>query len=83
MGIFNRIFGGGDQGRDGASAEKAIPVKSIAEEYAWVGQHLPGTQFESQALVNLDGRSFDLLTLRGQNGEVRQVYFDISSFFGQ
>jgi hypothetical protein len=82
MGWFDWLFGNRNKGRDGSSPEKAIIVDSIAEEYTWVRENCPGFAPSMQALVHHNGKPFDVLTLRAATGAERQVYFDISSFFG-
>jgi hypothetical protein len=68
--------------RDGSSPERALLVHSVAEEYQWMFAHLPGFMPKLQALHQIDGRPFDVLTWRNEEGEERTVYFDISPFFG-
>jgi len=67
---------------DGHSPQTAISVGSIGEEYAWVAKNLPGARLLSQALTIVEGRAFDVLTLAIESGDERQVFFDISSFYG-
>ena len=83
MAFFDFLFGrrGGDQ--DGSSPEKALVVGSVGEEYAWVQRHCPGFQPEMQALREIDGKPYDVLTLHNDRGEQRTVYFDIARFFGR
>lgn len=69
--------------RDGTSPETAIVVSSVAQEYAWLRNHQPGFQLEMQALSEIDGRPYDVLHCRSDQGELRTFYFDISEFFGQ
>ena len=65
--------------RDGSSPATAIPVNSVPEEYAWLREHYPGWQVESQQLSCIDDRRYDVITLHSEDGtEQRQVYFDIS-----
>ena len=82
MGWLNWLFGQGGAA-DGSSPTAAIRVGSVREEYEWVGRNLPGFELQMQALAHVGGKPFDVLTLRGPDGTTRQVYFDISSFFGQ
>lgn len=71
-----------DDDRDGKSPEAAIVVSSVAEEYAWLREHQPDFQLEVQALSEFDGRPYDVLRCRNDQGETRTFYFDISEFFG-
>ena len=81
MGFFNRLFG--RAGGEGSSAADAVVVGSVGEEYAWVRRHCPGFQPLTQSLQEIDGKPYDVLTLRNAAGETRTVYFDISRFFGK
>ena len=90
MGLFNFLFGRRDGGRDGSSAEKAIIVGSVGEEYQWMQRHCPGfrpgmqaLQAGMQALQEIEGKPYDVLPWRNDRGEERTVYFDISRFYGQ
>ena len=83
MGFFSFLFGKRGNPRDGSSAEKAIVVGGVPEEYDWVARHCPGFRFRMQALQEIEGKPYDVLTLRNEQGEERTVYFDISSFFGK
>jgi hypothetical protein len=67
---------------DGRGPNTAISVRGVPEEYAWVARNLPGARLVRQALVFLEERPFDVLTLTLKSGDEREVYFDISSFYG-
>jgi cation diffusion facilitator CzcD-associated flavoprotein CzcO len=84
MGLFSWLFGNrvvvvGD----GSSAAQAVVVGSVSEEYAWVQKNCPGFQLQMQSLQNIDGKPYDVLALKNDQGEERNVYFDISQFFGK
>lgn len=68
---------------DGSSAEKAIKVKSIGEEYEWAKAHCLGCQFSGQALLFVNKKPYDALTFKLPDGSEKKFYFDISSFFGK
>jgi hypothetical protein len=68
--------------RDGSSPQAAIPVESVLAEYAWLREHLPGFSLARQSLTEFEGMPLDALTVRAETGEEREIYFDISSFFG-
>ena len=82
MGWLDFLFGNKNKGRDGLSTEKAIIVDSIAAEYQWVRENCPGFAPEMQALQQINGKPFDVLTVRSASGESRTIYFDISAFYG-
>lgn len=76
-------------GGDGSSLAKAIVIKGahgesdgIQSEYDWIAVKLPGWKPVSQALLEDGGRYYDLLTLR-KSGATREVYFDITGYFGR
>jgi len=83
MGILNFLFGKSGSNLDGSSPQKAIRVADVGEEYRWVQRHCPGFRPVMQALHQLGGAPYDVLTLENDRGEKRTVYFDISSFFGK
>jgi hypothetical protein len=58
-------------------------VSSVSEEYQWVRANCPGFKVEKQTLGHVGEKPFDLLHLRSESGETRDVFFDISSFFGR
>lgn len=82
MGILDFLFDHRGEDRDGSSPEKAIIVGSVREEYAWMQSHHPGFQPGMQALREIDGKPYDVLTWHNDKGEERTIYFDISRFFG-
>lgn len=66
---------------DGKSRETAFKVDSIREEYEVLG-HL-GLRMEAQSLVTAD-KPYDVMrAVNLSTGEIVEVWFDISSFFGR
>ena len=82
MGLLSFLFGKGDS-RDGLSPEKAVVVNSVGAEYEWIQRNCPGFRLVMQALQEVEGAPYDVLTLRNARGEEKTVYFDISRFFGK
>lgn len=82
MSWLDFIFGNKNKGRDGSTPDKAIIVDSIAAEYQWVRDNCAGYAHVMQALQQIDGKPYDVLTMRAANGEARTIYFDISRFYG-
>ena len=76
-------------GRDGSTPATAIVIEApntqagIAQEYAYVRRAYPGWERVRQALIEHEGRRYDRLTIRSPSGETRDVFFDITSFFGK
>lgn len=76
-------------GGDGTSVEKAVVIlgamgsmDGVPAEYAWIQRNLPGAKIESQS-IEPGEKTYDLFKVTLPNGETRDVYFDISSFFGK
>lgn len=67
---------------NGTGPDDAYVVDSVAQEYEVL--RLLGLQSQSQSLHVIDGRPFDVLTATDpETKEARQVWFDISRFFGR
>jgi len=67
---------------NGTGPDDAYVVESVAQEYEVL--RLLGLQSQSQSLHVIDGRPFDVLTATDpETKEARQVWFDISRFFGR
>jgi hypothetical protein len=77
-------------GGDGSSIERAITLldaktetAGVDAEYVVLGYFFPGYRKVSQGLLTgPDNRPYDVLTVE-KNGKQRDIYFDISNFFGQ
>ena len=65
---------------DGLSAETAYKVPDIQTEYAIMRQL--GIAVRQQSLI-VKGKPYDLLEGTAADGSTRQVWFDISSFYGK
>jgi hypothetical protein len=75
--------------QDGSSYASAIVIQEkgetagVAAEYKWIRDHYPGSTNKMQALQNKNGKAYDVLTIVTADGVQKQVYFDISNFFGK
>lgn len=75
--------------RDGSSFEKAIVIMETNEgsggraEYKWLADHYPGYRMGSQALVFHEKKPYDILKIETAEGVPKEVYFDISNYFGK
>ena len=66
---------------NGATAETAFHVRSIREEYEILGAL--GLCPEMQSLIQQGRHPYDMLSARDpRTGATRELWFDISSFFG-
>jgi predicted Zn-dependent protease len=74
---------------DGSGYEKAIVIKEKTEkkgidaEYQWLRKHYPGYTLISQSLNFKNNKNYDILSIKTNDGEKKDVYFDISNFFGK
>ncbi len=67
---------------NGTGPQDAYSVRSVEQEYEIL--RMLGLERESQALHTIDGKPFDVITaLDAQAQETRDVWFDISRFFGR
>jgi hypothetical protein len=66
---------------DGASKATAYKVKSVDEEYQILrALHLKSDQ--QDLIIGEDKHPYDMLTVTGEDGTKRELWFDIKSFFG-
>ena len=74
---------------DTIPCEKAVKVEAgserngIAAERRWLDGYYPNHGAYGQAVARQNGRTFDILTFRRDNGHEASVCFDITSFFGR
>lgn len=72
----------------GLSPETAIIIRAsssaegVPQEYEWIRKQLPGAKIKKQALV-MEPKAYDRFEVEMPDGKIREVYFDISSFFGK
>jgi hypothetical protein len=75
--------------RDGSSFKKAIIILDTTEmaginsEYKWIALHYPGYSSTGQALSMDDKRPYDIIYIATKEGEKKEIYFDISNYFGK
>jgi hypothetical protein len=80
-------------GGDGKSIETAVVIGArssmvgVSAEYEYVGarhgKRNVDWKLESQALINQDGKSYDVLKINLNDGESKTYYFDITQFYGK
>jgi hypothetical protein len=75
-------------GEIGSSVKTAVVIEAknetegVRAEYKWIRDHMPGWRTGSQHLLDEDGRVYDMIEV-SRGGESREVYFDISGWFGK
>jgi len=78
-----------DAKKDGSSYEKAILINEKTEtegvraEYAWLEKNYPGYKFIMQSLLEHNRKPYDDIQIRTVEGVEKDIYFDISKFFGK
>ena len=69
--------------RDGLSFETAVIAKSVSFEYEWLRKNYPGSQPQMQMLSKQKNKPYDIITILTKSGETKDIYFDISRFYGK
>jgi len=74
---------------EGSSFERAVVLKDaknefegVSAEHEWIKAHYPGWRWDSQYLLNREGRVYDMIEI-SNGGEKREIYFDITDWFGK
>ncbi|MGC4067010.1 MAG: hypothetical protein QM784_20715 [Polyangiaceae bacterium] len=77
-------------GGSGDSCATAVRIQGVDDErtgvqaeHAWLSQHYPGHTVDSQALIDCGGKKADQIAITTANGAKKDVFFDISEFFGK
>ncbi|OAM27262.1 hypothetical protein [Eikenella sp. NML01-A-086] len=77
------------QRADGSSQERAVVIhendtpRGIAAENRWIAQNMPGYRKIGQALIQSQNGIYDRISVVGPHGERKEVFFEISEFFGR
>lgn len=74
---------------DGSSYENAIVINEknesagVAAEYAWIRINYPESKTKGQSLNFYNNKSYDIITILTSDGVEKELYFDISKFYGK
>jgi predicted Zn-dependent protease len=74
---------------DGSSYENAIVINEKSEsagvpaEYSWLRENYPGCMAKGQSLIFYNNKPYDIITIITADGVEKEVYFDISKFYGK
>lgn len=88
-GAVDTAYGLPDSLRDGSSFANAIVINEATEtagvdaEYKWIRGNQPGFKTTMQSLRFYKGRSYDVLHIKNAEGAEKDIYFDISRYFGK
>ena len=75
--------------QDGSSFEKAVFIKEKSEtagvhaEYSWLKERYPSYKSLGQSLLYKGKKAYDKVSIQTADGEKKEIYFDISNFFGK
>lgn len=75
--------------RDGSSMQKAIIIQEITEtpgvaaEYKWIKANYPGYGTQKQSLTISNKVPYDVLHIKNAEGDEKDIWFDISHYFGK
>ena len=73
---------------DGLSYDNAIVIsekndyRGVNAEYKWLRENYPTYKLKNQSISFYNNKPYDIITIKTKEGEQRNIYFDISSFFG-
>ena len=73
---------------DGKSFETAIVIQEKKEtpgvhaEYQWIRDHYSNYKVSQQSLTYHNKKPYDVISIEFDDGDKKDVYFDISKFFG-
>jgi hypothetical protein len=68
-------------GRDGSTFDKAVIVGSVRAEYLYIDRTFNGASIMTQIMKEHNGKPYDIVTIRSEEGVEKDVYFDISKFY--
>jgi hypothetical protein len=74
---------------DGSSYESAIIIteksetKGVDAEYKWLHENYPGYTVLKQSLNFYNKKPYDILDIKAADGIEKNIYFDISNFYGK
>jgi len=75
--------------KDGSSYKNAVVLKEKSEqagvnaEYAWLNKYYPGYKLKLQSLNYSKKKPFDIMSIVTSDGIEKDIYFDISNFYGK
>jgi hypothetical protein len=74
---------------EGMSYATAIIIKETSEkkgldaEHKWLHNHYTHYKVRSQGLGMHDNKTYDIIEITLSNGQERNIFFDISNFYGK
>ena len=69
------------QGRDGSTYQQAVIVGSVRAEYLYIDRTWKDANIGSQVVTENAGKTYDVVSITTKEGDAKNIYFDISSFY--
>ena len=75
--------------RGGTSFENPVVIKvekesaGIEEEYKWLSNNYPGYSAIKKSHISAGKKHYDVIRIRTRDRQVKDIYFDVTSFFGK
>jgi len=77
------LGGSGNSPDDPVIIQANNSLVGVGAEYQWLRDKYPGHIRIEQKLLSYNGKPMDVVTIKTKEGEIKDIYFDISSFFGK
>lgn len=58
-------------------------MQGVPMEYEWIRKNYPNSKPKGQALIEQNGKVYDQIDIVTASGEVKSLFFDITSFYGK
>lgn len=78
------------KGGDGSAKEKAVIIlgakiefERVYAEYDYLDKKFGGYEFLDQTFIGEDQKQYDILKIQLLDGSSKEVWFDISEFYGK
>ncbi len=63
--------------------QKKTETLGVKAEYRWLEDNYPGYKMIQQSLNFHNKKPYDILKIKTANGKTKEIYFDISNFYGK
>ena len=75
--------------RGGTSFSNAVVIMvesesaGLKEEYKWLANNYPGYALVRRTHVKKSSRNYDIIRIKTQQGQIKDIYFDSTRFWGK
>lgn len=82
-GIETKVENMGLSYQNAVVIQEKTETSGVKEEYRWLEKNYPGYRMVLQSL-NFKGKTpYDILKIKTTDGHTKEIYFDISNFYGK